>query len=196
MQVRNWRNWIILILLIAIVWSQLAQKPIPDAVIKMHEDSIAVLSGKVDSLQRNDAAKTKALQAATAQERETTQIYRHKESTLTNELQRARRTIQAMIDTVPDLGAYIDISDNLHVLRVARIYTIEREREFKTSLYDDLIEIKDSKFVVRGQIIGHKDIIIDQQAKTIRRQRRLIKWLKIGLPVALIGGALAREVLN
>lgn len=143
-----------------------------------------------------DMFKTKSLQALGAKQNETALIYDRKQDHLTKELRRARGTIQEMIDSIPVLKAYVDLSDSLHELRVERIHTLGRELEFKSNLYDDLIEIKDAKFRVSGVIIDHKDGIIQQQGKTIRKQGRLIKVLKVFIPVALIGGAVAGETLN
>lgn len=114
-------------------------------------------------------------------------------STLRLKMLTKRTQVQLIIDTIPDLREFVQTADNVIELQRQRIDSLEADKAFQASLYNELIYIKDKQIANLEIVSSQKDIVIKDLEKQARKKRRGNRLLKIGviaLPVlALIGGS-------
>lgn len=180
-------HWLVVGLLAIIIYLILSRPSKPDsAVIIRARDTIESIYEKNRILRMNVRTLELTIQDTNVKKKADSARF-VKEITVKNQ-QLARKRVQ--IDTVfkdsPVLQSYLQTADSAFAMMHGRIDSLEKEKAFQASLYTDLIYLGNKQITNLNVIISQKDIIVADQAKTIKKRsrgNRLLKVAVVTLPV-------------
>lgn len=94
--------------------------------------------------------------------------------------------IVIMADTSAILKEFLTVDDSLHAAKGEEIAKLEEVNRMQEKAYDDLVINCDAENRIHAQLMEEKDAIIAIQDKTIKKQGRVIKFLKVMLPTGVV----------
>jgi len=120
--------------------------------------------------------------------------YVKKISALKRELGRARKPVQALIDSIPALDNFVDIQDSTINLQDNRIDTLEYEKAEMWAKFNALLSASEEKNKVQIELNSHYQDLNKQLDKQVRRERNKKTFWKV--TTGILGGALVAKSIG
>lgn len=175
---------IVLLALLALfygLWVHIPQEESP--VIQGHIDSVAIKQRQIDSLLIEAERSRLELDSIRASEKSSRKAFKMRQAALEREKAKTEAQVRAMADTIPVLAAYIEASDSLEMVHLARIAQLEEEKERQRQAFEKSILLANERADLATEVGQH----LNQVVSEYQRQERKFKNQSTGLKLATAG---------
>lgn len=160
-------------------------------------DSAAIIQAR-DSIKRiNEVNTVLSMQGRTLQTQLTetkvkyrgdSMAFKSKISNLEVKLSKKREKVITIIKGNPHFADFVATADTVIFTMRQRIDSLEKEKVFSESLYNELVFIKGKEIQNLNMVVGYKDKIIKDQEKQLKKKGRGAKFWKAAAVVIGVAG--------
>lgn len=115
-------------------------------------------------------------------------VLKRENKALRKEIVISRTNIQYVIDSIPAVDHFVDLTDSLDVIQEATIDSLENQGARQWTAFNSILSVEQEKFKASSELVKHFEEVNKDLEKRVKRERAKKTVWKIA--AGLIGGAL------
>ncbi len=177
---------IILVLIVMLSVSQCQKQTIKQTVST--PDSTGFFKKELKAIQAQGKAKLQKLEKDLLEIKATAKAHKQAADKATKERDVARRKIQEIVNTVPEVKEFVDLDSVSDKLATDRIKQLEIEHLTITDDFKAVLHSRDEELKVSHEYADHLQVVIKDLTHEVKKQRRIKTLWKIvsGVLVAVV----------
>jgi len=115
------------------------------------------------------------------------QSLKRENKALRKEIVTARANIQNVIDSIPEVDHFVDLTDSLDLIQEATIDTLQNQGARQWTAFNSVLSLEKEKNAVHKEINLHLESINSDLRKSVRKERNKKTFWKVATGIAVTG---------